>query len=198
MLELLTEMINENSAKSYCKDDISQIENYDKAIADKSQVWHCHHRRETIYSRSGLIEIGEYYNRPAEELIFLTPNEHHRLHNLGKPAWNKGKHLSAETRKKMSEANKGKHLSAEARKKMRESKKGENNYWFGKHHSEETRKKMSESKKGKPKSAETRKKMSETKNGSYFFNNGVKSIRAKECPGPEWKRGRIKKKNSGN
>ena len=198
-------MICENSAKSYCKDDISLIENYDKAIADKSQVWHCHHRRETIYSRSGLIEIGEYYNRPAEELIFLTPNEHHRLHNLGKPAWNKGKHLSAETRKKMSEANKGKpswinskHLSAETRKKIAEAKKGENNYWFGKHHSEETRKKMSESKKGKPKSAETRKMMSESKKGSYFFNNGVKSIRAKECPGPEWQRGRIKKKSSVN
>ena len=198
-------MINEKLAIKYCKNDISQIENYDKAIADKSQVWHCHHRRETIYSRSGLIEIGEYYNRPAEELIFLTPNEHHRLHNLGKPAWNKGKHLSAETRKKMSEANKvkpswikGKHHSEESRKKISESMKGENNYWFGKHHSEETRKKMSESKKGKPKSAEARKKMSESKNGSYFFNNGVKSIRAKECPGPEWKRGRIKKRNSGN
>ena len=198
-------MINEKLAIKYCKNDISQIENYDKAIADKSQVWHCHHRRETIYSRSGLIEIGEYYNRPAEELIFLTPNEHHRLHNLGKPAWNKGKHLSAETRKKMSEANKvkpswikGKHHSEESRKKISESMKGENNYWFGKHHSEETRKKMSESKKGKPKSAEARKNMSESKKGSYFFNNGVKSIRAKECPGPEWQRGRIKKKNSGN
>ena len=198
-------MINEKLAIKYCKNDISQIENYDKAVADKTQVWHCHHRRETIYSRSGLIEIGEYYNRPAEELIFLTPNEHHRLHNLGKPSWNKGKHLSAETRKKMSEANKvkpswikGKHHSEESRKKISESMKGENNYWFGKHHSEETRKKMSESKKGKPKSAEARKKMSESKNGSYFFNNGVKSIRAKECPGPEWKRGRIKKKNSGN
>ena len=198
-------MINEKLAIKYCKNDISQIENYDKAIADKSQVWHCHHRRETIYSRSGLIEIGEYYNRPAEELIFLTPNEHHRLHNLGKPAWNKGKHLSAETRKKMSEANKakpswikGKHLSEDTRKKISESMKGENNYWFGKHHSEETRKKMSESKKGKPKSAETRKMMSESKKGNYFFNNGVKSIRAKECPGPEWQRGRIKKKNSGN
>ena len=194
-------MINEKLAIKYCKNDISQIENYDKAIADKSQVWHCHHRRETIYSRSGLIEIGEYYNRPACELIFLTPNEHHILHNLGKPAWNKGKHLSAETRKKMSEANKGKpswmkgkHHSEESRKKISESMKRENNYWFGKHHSEETRKKMSESKKGKPKSVETRKKMSESKNGSYFFNNGVKSIRAKECPGPEWQRGRIKKK----
>ena len=182
-------MINKKQAIKYCKNDISLIENYDKAIADKTQIWHCHHRRETIYSRSGLIEIGEYYNRPAEELIFLTPNEHHRLHNLGKPAWNKGKHLSAETRKKMSEALKGKkcyifgkHLSEETRKKISEAQNGENNYWFGKHHSEETRKKMSESKKGKPKSAETRKKMSESKNGSYFFNNGVKSIRAKTCP----------------
>ena len=198
-------MINKKQAIKYCKNDISLIENYDKAIADKTQIWHCHHRRETIYSRSGLIEIGEYYNRPAEELIFLTPNEHHRLHNLGKPAWNKGKHLSAETRKKMSEALKGKkcyifgkHLSEETRKKISEAQNGENNYWFGKHHSEETRKKMSESKKGKPKSAETRKKMSESKNGSYFFNNGVKSIRAKTCPGPEWQRGRIKKKNVGN
>ena len=100
-------MINEKLAIKYCKNDISQIENYDKAIADKTQVWHCHHRRETIYSRSGLIEIGEYYNRPAEELIFLTPNEHHRLHNLGKPSGMNGKHHSAETRKKMSESRKG-------------------------------------------------------------------------------------------
>ena len=69
---------------------------------------------------------------------------------------------------------------------------------LGKHLSEETRKKISEAKINKPKTAEAHKKMSEVKKGSYFFNNGVKSIRAKECPGPEWKRGRIKKKNSGN
>lgn len=117
-------MINEKQAKKYCREDISLIENYDKAIADKTQVWDCHHRRETIYSKSDLIEIGEYYNRPACELIFLTPLEHHRLHHLGK-------HPSEETRKKMSESN-----------------KGENNPMFGKHHSVETRKKMSESKKG--------------------------------------------------
>jgi hypothetical protein len=29
-------MINEISAKRFCKDDISLIENYDKAIADKT------------------------------------------------------------------------------------------------------------------------------------------------------------------
>ena len=140
-------MIYLKNVKKFCKDDISLIENYDKAIADNTQTWECHHRRETIYSRSGLKEIGEYYNRPACELIFLTPLEHIRLHHLGK------------------------------------------------HLSEETRKKISESKNGKPKSAEARKKISESKKGSYFFNNGVKSIRAKECPGPEWQRGRIKKKN---
>ena len=114
-------MINENYAKEFCRDDISLIENYDKAIVDKTQTWHCHHRRETIFSRKDLIEIGEYYNRPACELIFLTKSEHHRLHNLGKPSWMKGKHHSAETRKKMSEA-----------------KNGENNPMFGKHHSAET------------------------------------------------------------
>ena len=179
-------MIDKRSAKAFCKDDISLIENYDKAIADKTQTWHCHHRRETIFSRKDLIDIGEYYNRPACELIFLTPLEHRRLHNLGK-------HLSAETRKKMSEAQKGKHRSEETRKKIGEAQKGKS-----KPKSVETRKKISESKKGKPKSAEAHKKMSEVKKGSYFFNNGVKSIRAKTCPGPEWKRGRIKKKNTGN
>ena len=193
-------MIDKNRAIKYCKNDISLIENYDKAIADDTQTWHCHHRRETIFSKSDLIEIGEYYNRPACELIFLTPLEHHRLHHLGKhlsaetrkkmsEAWiNKPK--SAETRKKMSEAQKGKHRSEETRKKIGEAQKGKS-----KPKSAETRKKISESKKGKPKSAEARKKMSESKNGSYFFNNGVKSIRAKTCPGPEWQRGRIKKKS---
>ena len=84
-------MISEYYAKSYCRDDISLIENYDKAIADTTQMWHCHHRRETIYSVKDLQDIGEYYNRPACELIFLTSLEHNRLHNLGKC-------LSAETR----------------------------------------------------------------------------------------------------
>ena len=196
-------MIDKRSAKAFCRDDISLIENYDKAIADKTQTWHCHHRRETIFSRKDLIDIGEYYNRPACELIFLTPLEHHRLHHLGKhlsaetrkkmseARINKPK--SSETRKKMSEAQKGKHRSEETRKKIGEAQKGKS-----KPKSAETRKKISESKKGKPKTAEARKKMSEVKKGSYFFNNGVKSIRAKECPGPEWKRGRIKKKNVGN
>ena len=182
-------MICEESAKSYCKDDISLIENYDKAIADKTQVWQCHHRRETIYSVKDLQDIGEYYNRPACELIFLTPMDHRRLHNLGKPSGMKGKQHSAETRKKMSEAHKGrtfseetrkklseahkgKHHSEESRKKISEALNGENHPMFGKHHSEETRKKMSEANKGK----------NNWTKGNHWYNNGVTSILAKTCP----------------
>ena len=182
MLELLTEMINERFAKSYCKDDISLIENYEKAVNDATQTWHCHHRRETIYSKSGLKEIGEYYNRPACELIFLTPTDHRRLHNLGK-------HLSEEHKRKLSESMKGennprfgKHHSAEARKKISEARKGKQSCMNGKHLSEETRKKMSEAHKGK---------MNPTF-GTRWYNNGVICVRAKTCP-EGFVKGRIKK-----
>ena len=168
-------MISEKSTKSYCREDISLIENYDKAVADKRRVWHCHHRRETIFSKKDLIEIGEYYSRPACELIFLTPFEHMRLHQLGKhhseetrqklSEANKGKHRSEETRRKLSEANKGKNLSAETRKKISEANKGKPSWIKGKHRSEETRQKLSEANKGK-----------------HLYNNGVKSILAKTCP----------------
>ena len=165
-------MINERFAKSYCKDNISLIENYEKAVNDAAQTWHCHHRRETIYSKSGLKEIGEYYNRPACELIFLTPTDHRRLHNLGK-------HLSEEHKRKLSESMNGennprfgKHHSAEARKKISEARKGKQSCMKGKHHSEETRKKMSEAHKGK---------MNPTF-GTRWYNNGVICVRAKTCP----------------
>ena len=174
-------MISEESAKSYCKDDISLTENYDKAIADTTQVWHCHHRRETVLSRKDLIEIGEYYNRPAVELIFLTKSDHNSIHKKN----NKnclGKHHSEDTRKKIREAKNGKHHSAETRLKISESHKGENHPLFGKHHSDETRQKMSEAHKGRNHSDETRQKMSEAHKGKHWYNNGVKSIRAKECP----------------
>ena len=61
------------------------IESYDKAITDTTQVWNCHHRLETHtsdgerrlvdISRAELIALGMYYDRPPEELIFLTKKE---------------------------------------------------------------------------------------------------------------------------
>lgn len=112
-------MINEIQAKKYCKEDISKIKNYDKAIADTTQMWECHHMTETWWNctKKELIENECYYNRKACELIFLTEAEHKSLHN-------KGKTLSEETRRKLSESHKGKTHSEETLKKLSESHKG--------------------------------------------------------------------------
>lgn len=85
-------MICIRSLKKFCKEDPSMIENYDKAIADNTQTWHCHHRDEirtlpsgmkVIRSRKELIENDRYYNCPANELILLTISEHNKLHHAG-------------------------------------------------------------------------------------------------------------------
>lgn len=117
-------MIEEKLARKYCKEDISKIKNYELAIADITQTWQCHHILGEILTRQQLLEHDFYFNVPACMLKFVTKAEHGKLHN-------KGKHLSEETRKKLSEATKGK-----------------NNPLYGKHRSEETRKKISEACKG--------------------------------------------------
>ena len=158
-------MINEYCARRFCKEDISKIKNYDKAIADTTQTWHCHHMTETWWncSKQDLIDNECYYNRKACELIFLTPAEHMRLHmkeRTGEKNPFYGNHHSEETIRKISECMicnkhmKGKHHSAESRKKIAETLKGRKL-------SEETRKKVSEASKGRTLSDETRKKISE-------------------------------------
>ena len=64
--------------------------------------------------------------------------------NSGENHPNYEKHLSEETKKKISEARTGTTLSEETKKKMSVAKSGENNPMFGKHHSEEGKKKISE------------------------------------------------------
>ena len=108
-------MINEFYAKSYCSDDISLIENYDKAIADTTQTWDCHHRGEILpcgrFSRDDLKKFGLYFNRPAAELIFLTQTAHLQLHYKGVP-------FSEDHKKALSEAHKGHSVSEEHRAKL--------------------------------------------------------------------------------
>ena len=161
--------------KYYCK-NYQDIENYEKAKADDFKNWDCHHRLETHNSdgerrlvditKKELKALGMYYNRPSSELIFMKRGEHQFLHR-------KGKLISEEAKKKMSEAKQN--ISEETRKKLREAKKG-------KQFSEEHKKKLSEANKGKPKSEEARKKMGEAKKGMRWFNNGKINKRAKECP----------------
>lgn len=136
--------------KFYCIHPES-IENYEKAIADKNKIWVCHHRLETHNSdgEKRLVELspeelqalGMYFNRPANELIFMTPTEHKKLHcsfksfknkmskimkgnknavgnqNTKGKHWKKG-HLSEEHKKKLSETAKGKHWRIENGKRI--------------------------------------------------------------------------------
>lgn len=150
-------MINEG-AQSYCSENISLIENYDKAISDKSQIWECHHRLEIqgdkILSIQDLIDQDLYYNRPASELIFLLRSEHRKLHGINKskthrekisnfrknaPGPMKGKHHTEETKKKLSIAGKNRKLSDEHKRKIGLANKGRKL-------SEEAKRKMSEAK----------------------------------------------------
>ena len=79
-------MINEYSAKLYCLEDISLIENYHQAISDENKMWDIHHRREcdengrTLFTHKQLKEMNLYFNRPASELIFVTRSMHRKLH----------------------------------------------------------------------------------------------------------------------
>lgn len=102
-------MIKEFNVKKYCCEDISLIENYNEAVNDKNEIWHCHHKLEIELNktRNGLIEMGLYYNRPAKELVFLTKSEHMSIHkNLGDTKGENngmyGKHHSNETKQKLS------------------------------------------------------------------------------------------------
>lgn len=73
------------------------IENYDLAIADKTQTWECHHRFEALFTKEELIKCNWYYDIEPNCLIFLTKAEHRTLHH-------KGKKTSEETKRKFSEA----------------------------------------------------------------------------------------------
>ena len=128
-------MINKRNVNEFCSEDISLIENYDKAINDNTQTWHIHHRLEIqddkVMSRDELKKAGLYYHRPASELIFLTPSEHRSTHHKGKQISeeskcklsesHKGKKHSKETKQKIGKAHKGKQFSEEYRQKLREA-----------------------------------------------------------------------------
>ena len=143
-------MIPKNS-KRYCCEDISLIENYEQALNDQTQIWHCHHRLETELGLSSkeLIEFGVYFNRPASELIFMPPEEHLELHNKGENNPMYGKPLSEEHRANLSKALKGK--SAGEKNGMYGKGyliSGEKNGMFGKHQTEEAKAKQSKASKG--------------------------------------------------
>lgn len=120
------------TVKRFCN-NYKEIENYDLAIADNQQTWHCHHRKEDEgFSADELKECGKYYNIDASELIFLTCGEHHSMHASG-------------NRNPMYGVRKfGKENPCYGVRLC-----GEKNGFYGKKHTGETKQKISESRTGK-------------------------------------------------
>lgn len=128
-------MINLKDVKKYCK-DYTKIENYEQAIND-SETWECHHkleiREDYLNSCEELKSMNLYYNRPPEELIFLTVKEHRKVHGInhagqrngmyGKQAWNRGLTHSEETKAKLRKSRIGLHIphTKESRNKISDS-----------------------------------------------------------------------------
>lgn len=159
-------MISMNNVNKYCN-DIENIEGYDKAVMSE-EMYDCHHilethtsdgeRRKVDLSKEELIVLGMYYNRPANELVFMNHTEHTKLHKTGK-------HLSEEQKRKIGKSNSI-------------ANKGKPSNRRGIHLSEEQKRYLSEINKGKRHSEETKLKMS----GRHWYNNGEVSVLCFECP----------------
>ncbi len=132
-------MISISQAQAYCRDDITLIKNYAKAVADTTQTWICHHihgEPVTGLCKADLKKMNMYYQRPASELMFVTRKMHEDIHGSCKKA---GKR----------------------------DKSGSKNSFYGKHHSEESKARMSESHKNM--SDTTRAKLSAAKKGKKLI-----------------------------
>lgn len=173
-------MISKSTILVFCSGDFTKIENYDKAIADNTQTWVIHHRAETHFSngtqkpvsayltKAELVALDMYYDRPPEELIFMTRSDHNSLHH-------KNHVMSEEAKIKLAESHRGKKASLEAKQNMSKSRKGK--YWYNNGIKSTLAYKCPEGfTPGRlPFSCSGPK-------GQHWYNNGEKSIVALECP----------------
>lgn len=131
------------------------IENFEKFL-----IQHCYSKEETNAAEK--FWIAEYRSRGKAEYNITD----------GGDGGNgvKGKHLSEEHKRKISEGNKGKHHSEEQNRKHSEFMKGRVPWNKGKsgYLSKESRKRISEAHKGKSHSEEWKKRMSETISGKHW------------------------------
>lgn len=186
-------MICYETIVDYCREDISLIENYEIAV-NSPEKYDCHHRLEiqgnNVLSVKELKEQGLYYKRPAKELIFLTHEEHCRIHgklrcpNKGHIPGNKGKHYFNNGTVEM--------FALECPEGFVRGRLPRNEQWSKRisksrlanpiPQTPELLSKLRNSHLGKELSEQAREKLSESSKGRKFFNNGVINVFVKECP----------------
>ena len=153
--------------KSYCSEPIDKIEHYEEALADNFAGWCMHHRLEIQHDGTRV---------SAQELIDKGLYFHRPASELVFMKVGEHRSLHCSLHNIGNTYMKGHKHSADTRQKIAEANKG-------KHHTEKTRQKISESLKGKHNCTKD----------SLWWNDGISNKRSKECPGPEWKRGCLKK-----
>jgi len=137
----------------------------------KKEYDEIYHKNRKIKINNLCVDCGKLISQNASKCMSCSKKGHQN-------SWNKGRKgvFSEETLKKMSEAKKGKILSVETKRKISESVIGEKNPFFGKTHTEEAKRKISEANKGKILSEETKRKMGENNKGknNYFYGKNGK------------------------
>lgn len=186
-------MICYETIVDYCCEDISLIENYEIAV-NSPEKYDCHHRLEiqddNILSVKELKEQNLYYKRPAKELIFLTHEEHCRIHgklrcpSKGHIPGNKGKHYFNNGIVEM--------FALECPEGFVKGRLPRSEQWSKKisdgrlanpiPQTPELLLKLRNSHLGKELSEQAKEKLSKSSKGRKFFNNGVINVFVKECP----------------
>lgn len=122
--------MNTPKYKMFCPEHYTEIENYELAKADNFKGWVCHHRNGEYFSKDWLVKNNMYFNRKdPHEFKFMTLAEHNRVHWTGRKHTNESRQKMAEARKGKPSPNKGKHLSDETRKKMSEHNAAKGKHW---------------------------------------------------------------------
>lgn len=145
--------------------------------------------------------LGKKFTEEHKENIRKTLKKKFESGELKPTRYWKDKHISEETKKKISKGNTGKKqqkgfgigriLSEETREKIRLSKLGKKSPNKGRKLSDETKKKISESNKGKHQdiSEETRRKMGLSKKGKKFSEEHKRKMRESS---PKYWKGKIR------
>lgn len=76
-------MISRNALDVCSDNEWWHIEGFETAVFSP-ETWHLHHKIGAYCNRPHevLKEMGLYYDRPYNELVFLSPSEHMRIHVL--------------------------------------------------------------------------------------------------------------------
>ena len=132
-------------------------------------------KKAVVYATDETIEqIAQDYENAMKDAYDVISKAH------------KGKHHSAETRKKISEGNKGKQAGEKhpfyGRHHSEDAKRRQGAAWKGRCHTEESKKRMSEAQKGKHFSEEHKKNIGEARKGMHWYNNGKINKLCYECP----------------